>query len=100
PVKSFLDELTDEEVAAVVAGMKEIAAEGLRAAKHLRGDIYEVRADASTRSFRLLLSRYLASHSVDAMALEVYTAYHVPRLRSGDRCGTLPLQPAISATSR
>ena len=36
--------------------MKEIAAEGLSAAKHLRGDIYEVRADASTRSFRLLFS--------------------------------------------
>src|SRR5205807_9557274 len=56
PVKSSLDELTDEEVAAVVAGMKEIAAEGLPAAKHLRGDIYEVRADASTRSFRLLFA--------------------------------------------
>ena len=30
--------------------------EGLPAAKHLRGDIYEVKADASTRSFRLLFS--------------------------------------------
>ena len=48
PVKAFLDDLTDEEVAAVVAGMKEVAARGLAAAKHLRGDIYEVRADAAT----------------------------------------------------
>jgi phage-related protein len=56
PVKKFIDGLTDEEVAAIVAGMKEIATRGLAAARHLRGDIYEVRADASTRSFRLLFS--------------------------------------------
>ena len=36
--------------------MKEIAVEGLPAAKHLRGDLYEVRADAPTQSFRLLFS--------------------------------------------
>ena len=56
PVKAFLDGLTDEEVAAIIAGMKEVAAQGLSAARHLRGDIYEVRADASARSFRLLFS--------------------------------------------
>lgn len=56
PVKAFLDGLEDEEVASIVAGMREIATEGLVAARHLRGDIYEVRADAATRSFRLLFS--------------------------------------------
>ena len=56
PVKTFLDALTDEEVAAIVAGMKEVAALGLAAARHLQGEIHEVRADASTRSFRLLFS--------------------------------------------
>jgi phage-related protein len=55
-VKEFLDELTDDELAAVVAGMKDVAERGLPAAKHLRGDLYEVRADASTRSFRVLFS--------------------------------------------
>jgi phage-related protein len=55
-VKTFIDGLTDEEVASIVAGMKEVAERGLAAAKHLRGDIYEVRADAATRSFRLLFS--------------------------------------------
>lgn len=55
-MKAFLDELTDEEAAAVVAGMKEVADRGLPAARHLRGDVYEVRADASTRSFRVLFS--------------------------------------------
>ncbi len=56
PVKDFLDSLTDEEVAAIVAGMKEVAEAGFSATKHLRGDIYEVRADAPPRSFRLLFS--------------------------------------------
>ncbi len=55
-MKEFLEDLTDDELAAVVAGMKDVAERGLSAAKHLRGDIYEVRADASTRSFRLLFS--------------------------------------------
>lgn len=56
PISKFLDELTDEEVASIVAGMKEIAAHGLSAARHLWGEIHEVRADASSRSFRLLFS--------------------------------------------
>jgi phage-related protein len=57
PVKEFLDDLTDEEVAEIVAGMKDVVANGLAAARHLRGDIYEVRADSATRSFRLLFAR-------------------------------------------
>ena len=56
PIKAFIDGLTDAEVAAIVAGMKEVAAQGLSAARHLRGNIHEVRADASTRSFRILFS--------------------------------------------
>lgn len=53
-MKEFIDSLTDEEAAAVVAAMKDVALNGLAAAKHLRGDIYEVRADALVRSFRIL----------------------------------------------
>lgn len=41
PIKEFLDDLTDEEVAAIVAGMKEVVALGLPAARHLRRAIYE-----------------------------------------------------------
>jgi phage-related protein len=43
-------------VASIVAGMKEVAERGLTAAKHLRGEIYEVRSDAASRSFRVLFS--------------------------------------------
>jgi phage-related protein len=56
PVKVFIDALTDEEAASVVAAMKEVAQRGRAAARHLRGDIYEVRAQASSRSFRILFS--------------------------------------------
>ena len=56
PVKEFLGKLTDEEVAAIAAGMRDVRDRGNAAARHLRGDIYEVRADAATRSFRLLFS--------------------------------------------
>jgi phage-related protein len=55
-VHDFLEELTDEEVAEVVAAMKEVSAEGLVAAKHLRGDLYEVKAEATNRSFRVLFA--------------------------------------------
>lgn len=55
-MKDFLDRLTDEEVAAVVSAMKEIVERGLPSARHLREDVYEVRADAPTRSFRALFS--------------------------------------------
>lgn len=56
-MKEFIDRLTDEEAAAVVAAMKEIATLGLVCARHLRGDIYEVRAEADRRSFRLLFAK-------------------------------------------
>ena len=71
PVASFLSKLTDEEVAAIVAGMDEVEQDGLPAARHLRGDIYEVRADAATRSFRLLFSAEGRFHQV-LLALSVY----------------------------
>lgn len=57
PVKEFIDSLTDEEAAEVVAAMREVREEGLTAAKHLRGDVCEVKAEAETRSFRILFAK-------------------------------------------
>lgn len=71
PVKAFLAQLTDEEVAAIVAGMREVKNRGIVAARHLRGDIYEVRADAATRSFRLLFSCE-GKYSQVLLSLSVY----------------------------
>jgi phage-related protein len=36
--------------------MKEVATDGLTAARHLRGAIYEVRADAERASYRILFA--------------------------------------------
>ena len=57
PVKAFIDRLTDEEAAAVAAGMKEVADFGLERARHLRGEIYEVRVTADRRIFRVLFAQ-------------------------------------------
>ena len=53
PVKAFFSELTD---AAVIAGMRVVAERGLVAARHLRGDVYEVRTEANMRSLRVLFA--------------------------------------------
>lgn len=57
PVKEFLDELSDVDVAAVAAAMKDVRENGLIAARHLRGDVYEVRADGDRQSFRILFAQ-------------------------------------------
>ena len=49
PVKAFIDGLTDEQAAAVVAAMKDVARNGLASARHLRGEVYEVRAEADRK---------------------------------------------------
>ena len=71
PVRKFIEDLDDEEVASIVAGMDEVQDEGLEAGRHLRGDIYEVRADASKRSFRLLFSAE-GRYGQVLLALSVY----------------------------
>ncbi|MCA1695904.1 MAG: hypothetical protein LC749_14900, partial [Actinobacteria bacterium] len=56
PVRAFLDELSDVDAAAVAAAMREVAVIGLEAARHLRGDVYEVRADGDRQAYRLLFA--------------------------------------------
>jgi phage-related protein len=72
PVQSFLDNLTAAEAAEVVAAMKEIAREGLRFARHLRGDIWEVRVEAESKAFRVLFSPEAQFQQV-LLALEAFT---------------------------
>jgi phage-related protein len=57
PVREFFDGLDDDEAASVVAAMREVADHGLQRARHLRGDLYEVRADAEVRSFRVIFAQ-------------------------------------------
>jgi phage-related protein len=56
-VADFIAGLEDEEAAAVLAGMRQVADRGLGEARHLRREIYEVRVDGSQRSFRLLFAQ-------------------------------------------
>lgn len=56
PVKDFIDALGDEDAAAVVGAMKEVREEGLAAARHLEGEIYEVRANGNRVIYRVLFA--------------------------------------------
>lgn len=56
PVKQFFDKLSDTDAAAVVAAMREVQDLGLPAARHLSGDIYEVRAEGDRQIFRVLFA--------------------------------------------
>jgi phage-related protein len=56
PVHKFLMDLPDEERASIVAAMKEVQREGLLAAKHLRGDLYEIKADTAEKFFRVIFA--------------------------------------------
>jgi phage-related protein len=56
PVEEFIDALSDDDAAAVLAGMAEVRDEGLRAARHLDGDIWEVRVDGDRVIYRVLFA--------------------------------------------
>lgn len=57
PVKEFLDGLSDVDAAAVAASMKDVREHGIVAARHVRSDIYELRADGDRQSFRILFAQ-------------------------------------------
>jgi phage-related protein len=56
PVEAFLDMLSDEQQAAIYNEMRVVEEEGISAARHLRGDLYEVRASFQGQSFRVLFA--------------------------------------------
>lgn len=56
PVREFLTDLSDEDAASVLAAMAAVRVQGLRAARHLKGDVYEVRADCDRQTFRVLFA--------------------------------------------
>lgn len=56
PVRDFLFHLTLADRAEIAAAMKDVELVGLSAARHVRGDIYEVRAHRATQTFRILFA--------------------------------------------
>jgi phage-related protein len=57
PVLDFIRKLPDDDKAAVLAAMSEVRREGARAARHLRGELFEVRADGDRVIYRILFAR-------------------------------------------
>jgi phage-related protein len=56
PVEKFIDGLSDGDAAAVLAGMQDVRDHGLRAARHLDGEIWEVRVDGDRVIYRILFA--------------------------------------------
>jgi phage-related protein len=57
PLKRFFDNLSDADAADVIAAMREVAATGLRAARKVEGEIYEVRAGGDKQTYRILFAQ-------------------------------------------
>jgi phage-related protein len=57
PIKEFLDKLSDEDAAEVVAAMDDVERWGVTAAKHVEGEIYEVKAEGDRQTFRVLFAQ-------------------------------------------
>lgn len=56
PVRDFIDDLDEDGATQVLAAMKDVAVNGLEAARHVRGDIYEVRAPVANATIRILFA--------------------------------------------
>lgn len=55
-MEEFIDGLSDDDAAAVLAGMAEVREKGLIAARHLEGEIWEVRVDGDRVIYRVLFA--------------------------------------------
>jgi phage-related protein len=57
PVLDYIRKVPDGDKAAILAAMKEVRREGVRAARHLQGELFEVRADGERVIYRILFAR-------------------------------------------
>lgn len=64
PVRDFLDRLDEADREAVRASMREVRTYGLVAARHIRGDVYEMRTARAGRAWRVLFATEGASSQV------------------------------------
>jgi phage-related protein len=72
PVDDFLETVSDEDAAEIAAGMFIVRRDGLAAARHLRGAIYEVRVDGFDQTYRLLFAPQ-GKYSTILLALEAFS---------------------------
>ena len=95
PIRDVVDTMTDEEAADLAEAMKEVLHEGLCAARHLRGEIFEIRAGGSTRSFRLLFAPE-GRHKQVLLALSVFSK---TTQREGVRNSVYGLEQRVDAAA-
>ncbi|HLH14687.1 MAG TPA: type II toxin-antitoxin system RelE/ParE family toxin [Solirubrobacteraceae bacterium] len=57
PVLEFIRTISDADKAAILAAMQEVRRDGVRAARHLRSDLFEVRADGERVIYRVIFAR-------------------------------------------
>lgn len=72
PVRAFLLQLSVADQVEIAAAMKDVEVAGLSAARHIRADIYEVRANGATQSFRILFATE-GRYSQVLLALESFS---------------------------
>lgn len=72
PVSEFVSSLTDDEAADIAAALHEVERDGIAAAKHVEGEIYEVKADSSRQTFRILFAQE-GAHDQVLLALEAFS---------------------------
>lgn len=71
PVMEFWRSLPDETKAAILVEMEKVRIDGLERARHLRGEIYEVRVSHDTNAYRVLFAT-LGRFSHILLALESF----------------------------
>jgi phage-related protein len=83
PVREFLDDrlLPEADRAEIVAAMKRVRVGGLVIARHLRADIFELRAEGRDASYRLLF----AAEGVGNQVLLALTAFSKKTQRTPHR---------------
>ncbi|MGI8408175.1 MAG: type II toxin-antitoxin system RelE/ParE family toxin [Actinomycetota bacterium] len=56
PVKEFISALSNDDQTEITAAMKDVTDYGLSMARHVRGEIYEVRASGVQQEYRVLFA--------------------------------------------
>src|SRR5437773_1070693 len=72
PVRSFLEQLNEDDAAEVLAAMKDVEKNGLEVAKHLEDEIHEVKAEGNRQTFRILFAPQ-GNHDQVLLSLEAFS---------------------------
>jgi phage-related protein len=72
PVRDFLASLDDDDAAAILAAMKDVAKNGLAVAERLDEEIHEVKADGRRQTYRVLFSPQ-GRHDQVLLSLEAFS---------------------------